>query len=67
MPTPESLAKQFEAHRGHLRAVAYRMLGSPTEGEDIMSFDIVPPLQHVGAEGKKEKLGRCLCDVPASA
>src|SRR6266536_3164987 len=25
------LAEQFEAHRTHLRAVAYRMLGSPPE------------------------------------
>jgi hypothetical protein len=27
MPTPESLAEQFEEHRAHLQAVAYRMLG----------------------------------------
>src|SRR4029450_440242 len=27
MPTPERLAEQFEQHRPHLRAVAYRMLG----------------------------------------
>jgi RNA polymerase sigma factor (sigma-70 family) len=29
-------AEQFEAHRGHLRAVAYRMLGSLTETEDAL-------------------------------
>src|SRR6185295_17787901 len=36
MPTPERLAEQFEAHRAHLRAVAYRMLGSVTEAEDAV-------------------------------
>jgi RNA polymerase sigma factor (sigma-70 family) len=36
MPTPESLAEQFEEHRAHLRAVAYRMLGSPSEAEDAV-------------------------------
>ena len=32
----EWLAQQFEAHRGHLRGVAYRMLGSLTEAEDAV-------------------------------
>jgi RNA polymerase sigma-70 factor (ECF subfamily) len=36
MPTPEHLAEQFEAHRSHVRAVAYRMLGSVTEAEDAV-------------------------------
>jgi RNA polymerase sigma-70 factor (ECF subfamily) len=30
------LAEQFEHHRAHLRAVAYRMLGSVTEAEDAV-------------------------------
>jgi RNA polymerase sigma factor (sigma-70 family) len=32
----EWLAERFEAHRGHLRAVAYRMLGSLTEADDAL-------------------------------
>ena len=47
MPTPkdrrqgvpaatERLAEQFQAHRAHLRAVAYRMLGSPSEADDAV-------------------------------
>ena len=36
MPTPEWLAEQFEEHRSHVRAVAYRMLGSISEAEDAV-------------------------------
>jgi RNA polymerase sigma-70 factor (ECF subfamily) len=32
----EWLAQEFEAHRPHLRAVAYRMLGSLTEADDAV-------------------------------
>jgi RNA polymerase sigma factor (sigma-70 family) len=32
----EWLAERFEAHRTHLRAVAYRMLGSPSEADDAL-------------------------------
>src|SRR3954469_2664968 len=36
MPAPERLAEQFESHRSHVRAVAYRMLGSTSEAEDAV-------------------------------
>ena len=36
MPSAEWLAEQFEEHRPHLRAVAYRMLGSASETEDAV-------------------------------
>jgi RNA polymerase sigma-70 factor, ECF subfamily len=36
MPTRERLAEQFEEHRPHVRAVAYRMLGSVSEAEDAV-------------------------------
>jgi RNA polymerase sigma-70 factor, ECF subfamily len=36
MATPERLAEQFEEHRPHMRAVAYRMLGSVSEADDAV-------------------------------
>ena len=36
MTDRESLALEFESHRSHLRAVAYRMLGSVAEAEDAV-------------------------------
>ena len=36
MDEEQWLAEQFEEHRGHLRAVAYRMLGSLTEADDAV-------------------------------
>ena len=36
MAVPERLAGQFEEHRPHVRAVAYRMLGSISEAEDAV-------------------------------
>ena len=36
MKTGDRLAVEFEAHRPHLRAVAYRMLGSLSEAEDAV-------------------------------
>lgn len=36
MDENEFLADRFEAHRGHLKAVAYRMLGSLSEADDAV-------------------------------
>jgi len=36
MDSQEWLAQGFEANQAHLRAVAYRMLGSPTEADDAV-------------------------------
>ncbi|NEW05339.1 sigma-70 family RNA polymerase sigma factor [Paenibacillus sp. SYP-B3998] len=36
MSIHECLAEKFEAHRNHLQAVAYRMLGSVSEAEDAV-------------------------------
>lgn len=36
MPRPDWLAEEFERHRSHLRAVAYRMLGSASEADDAV-------------------------------
>ena len=36
MDEHQLLAEQFEAHRPHLRAAAYRMLGSSTEADDAV-------------------------------
>src|SRR5882724_3344087 len=36
MPTSEQVAEQFEENRSHLRAVAYRMLGSLSDADDAV-------------------------------
>jgi RNA polymerase sigma-70 factor (ECF subfamily) len=44
------LAEQFEAHRSHLRAVAYRMLGSRAEAEDAVQ-EVYLRLMRSGTSG----------------
>jgi hypothetical protein len=36
MDEPQLLAERFEEHRPHMRAVAYRMLGSINEADDAV-------------------------------
>lgn len=55
------LAERFEAHRSHLRAVAYRMLGSPSEAEDAVQ-EAWLRLSRSGADGV-ENLGGWLTTV----
>ena len=43
MDQQEWLAEQFEDHRPHLRAVAYRMLGSVTEADDALQDAWIRP------------------------
>src|ERR671931_1619772 len=57
------LAERFEAHRAHLRAVAYRMLGSLTEADDAVQ-DTWLRLSRSGA-GEVENLGGWLTTIVA--
>jgi RNA polymerase sigma-70 factor (ECF subfamily) len=59
----EWLAERFEEHRGHLRAVAYRMLGSLTEADDAVQ-DAWLRLSRAGA-GEVENLGGWLTTIVA--
>lgn len=59
----EWLADQFEEHRAHLRAVAYRMLGSLTEGDDAVQ-DTWLRLSRSGT-GDVENLGGWLTTIVA--
>src|SRR5262245_21846734 len=36
MGSPDWLAERFTEHRAHLRAVAYRILGSPSDADDAV-------------------------------
>jgi RNA polymerase sigma factor (sigma-70 family) len=55
------LAQRFEEHRAHLRAVAYRMLGSPNEAEDAVQ-EAWLRLSRSGADGV-DNLGGWLTTV----
>ena len=57
------LADRFEDHRAHLRAVAYRMLGSLTEADDAVQ-DTWLRLSRSGADGV-ENLGGWLTTIVA--
>jgi RNA polymerase sigma factor (sigma-70 family) len=59
----EWLAERFEEHRSHLRAVAYRMLGSVTEADDAVQ-DAWLRLSRSGADDV-ENLGGWLTTVVA--
>src|SRR5581483_6992237 len=55
------LADRFEAHRSHLRSVAYRMLGSPSEADDAVQEAWIR-LSRAGA-GDVDNLGGWLTTV----
>jgi DNA-directed RNA polymerase specialized sigma24 family protein len=57
------LAGRFEAHRGHLRAVAYRLLGSASEADDAVQ-EAWLRLARAGA-GDADNLGGWLTTVVA--
>ena len=63
MDDDEWLAERFEEHRAHLRAVAYRMLGSLTEADDAVQ-DTWLRLSRSGA-GEVENLGGWLTTIVA--
>ena len=63
MDENEWLADRFEEHRAHLRAVAYRMLGSLTEADDAVQ-DTWLRLSRSGAD-EVENLGGWLTTIVA--
>ena len=63
MDEADWLAERFEAHRGHLRAVAYRMLGSLSEADDAVQEAW---LRLAGADSSEvENLGGWLTTIVA--
>jgi RNA polymerase sigma factor (sigma-70 family) len=63
MDEHDVLAERFEANRAHLRAVAYRMLGSPSEADDALQESWLR-LSRAGTNGV-ENLGGWLMTVVA--
>jgi RNA polymerase sigma-70 factor (ECF subfamily) len=63
MDEHDSMAERFEEHRTHLRAVAYRMLGSLAEADDAVQESWIR-LSRSGASGV-ENLGGWLTTVTA--
>src|SRR5258708_24359476 len=63
MEDSEWLADRFEEHRVHLRAVAYRMLGSLTDADDAVQ-DAWLRLTRAGA-GEVDNLGGWLTTIVA--
>jgi RNA polymerase sigma factor (sigma-70 family) len=61
MDTQARLAERFEAHRGRLRAVAYRMLGSASEADDAVQEAWL----RLGRAGEVDNLGGWLTTVVA--
>jgi RNA polymerase sigma factor (sigma-70 family) len=63
VPDNDWLAEEFETHRARLRAVAYRMLGSPSEADDAVQESWLR-LSRSGPDGM-ENLGGWLTTVTA--
>ena len=63
MTSGDRLADRFEEHRSHLRAVAYRMLGSASEADDAVQ-DTWLRLSRAGTDGV-ENLGGWLTTIVA--
>ena len=63
MDENEWLADRFEEHRPHLRAVAYRMLGSLSEADDAVQ-DTWLRVSRAGAD-EVENLGGWLTTIVA--
>lgn len=63
MDENEWLAERFEEHRAHLRSVAYRMLGSPSEADDAVQ-DAWLRVSRAGTGGV-ENLGGWLTTIVA--